>query len=62
MPHNLCVAENKNGLRNRPYHKGAGYLGFMFIRETECSDRLVLFVANSELGKAALGDVHFDWC
>jgi len=56
------MAENKNGLGNRPYHKGASYSRFVFIRETKGSDWFTLFVANLELGKASLGYVQFNWC
>ena len=56
------MAENKDGLGDRPYHKGASYSRFVFISETKCSDWFALFVANPELRKAAFGHVHFNWC
>jgi hypothetical protein len=56
------MADNQNGILNRSDHKRATYPRFVLVSETECGDWLIKLVANPELGKAAFGWVHFNWC
>jgi hypothetical protein len=57
-----CMAYNQNGILNRSDHKRTSYPRFVLVSETECGDWLIKLVANPELGKAAFGWVHFNWC
>ena len=56
------MAYNQNGILNRSDHKRTSYPRFVLVSETECGDWLIKLVANPELGKAAFGWVHFNWC
>jgi hypothetical protein len=56
------MADNQNGLRNRPYHKSASYPRFVLVSETECSDCFAMVVANPELRETAFGYVQLNWC
>jgi hypothetical protein len=55
------MADNQNGLRNRPDHRRASYPRFVLVSETECGDWVVMFIANPELRKAAFGYVQLNW-
>jgi hypothetical protein len=55
------VADNQNGLGNRPDHERASYPRFVLVDETECGDWVVVFVANPELRKASFGYIRLNW-
>ena len=55
------MADNQNGLGNRPDHERASYPRFVLVDETECGDWVVVFVANPELRKASFGYIRLNW-